>query len=85
MSDKNIMTLKDIYKYPTKHKEGFLQEEIELIILEFPSMNMEKFYEALVGNTCMVRDGKIITYHVDIYKAVLCGLENRNLNVSEWD
>lgn len=74
-----------IYNYPTKYKEGFIKEEIEEIVKEYPSMNMDKFYEALRGNTCTVREGKMITYHCDILKAVTCGLENRNLTVAEWD
>ena len=46
---------------------------------------MDMFNDALMGNTCMVKDGKIVQYHCDIYKAIICGIENRGLRLSEWD
>lgn len=74
-----------IYSYKTKHKEGFLQTEIDTLLLDYPDINMDMFNDALMGNTCMVKDGKIVQYHCDIYKAIICGIENRGLRLSEWD
>lgn len=80
---REIMT--KVYEYDTKHTQGFIKSEIEELLKLYPEINMDKFNNALGGNTCMRIDNEIITYHCDIYKAVLCGLENRNLSLSEWD
>ena len=75
-----------IYTYPTKNKQGFVVEEEQKILKLFPEINMEKYHDALMGNTCMVSpEGQTIIYHCDIFKALLCGIENRNLTVEEWD
>ena len=80
-------SLKDlVYSYPTKSKYGFTDSEQKEIIKNFPNINMEKYYSAMFGNTCMMNDDKeIISYHVDVLKALRCGIENRDLNESEWD
>lgn len=74
-----------IYTYKTKHKEGFLQTEIDTLLIDYPDINMDMFNDALMGNTCMVKKGKIVQYHCDIYKAIICGIENRGLTGNEWD
>lgn len=74
-----------VYKYPTKYKEGFIQSEIDNLLKDFQDIDMEKFNSALVGNTCMVKDNEIIQYHCDIEKALVCGIEKRNLRWWEWD
>ena len=74
-----------VYTYKTKHKEGFLQTEIDTLLIDYPDINMDMFNDALMGNTCMVKDGKIVQYHCDIYKAIICGIENRGLTANEWD
>ena len=74
-----------IYSYKTKHKEGFLQTEVNTLLIDYPNINMYKFNDALMGNTCMLKDGKIVQYHCDIYKAIICGIENRGLTLNEWD
>jgi hypothetical protein len=74
-----------VYSYPTKHKEGFVQSEVEALLKEYPDIDMEKFNSALRGNTCMVKDNEIVNYHCDIEKALLCGIEKRNLCSYEWD
>lgn len=79
--------LKDlVYNYPTKHKQGFIASEQKEILSKFPDINMEKYNDAMMGNTCMLdeNDGAII-YHCDILKALICGIEQRSLNVFEWD
>ena len=82
------MSLEDkIYKYPTKYKEGFLPEEIEELLKEYDcyNFNEKRFNEALNGITCMMREGKILTYHCDVLTALKCGIENRKQKLNEWD
>ena len=74
-----------IYNYPTKYPQGFTHEEVKLILLEYPNINMDKYHEALMGNTCMIINDNFITYHRDLYNALKCGLENRSLTINEWD
>lgn len=75
-----------VYNYPTKHKEGFIATEEKDLLSKFPNINMEKYNNAMTGNTCMLNeeDG-IIMYHCDILKALNCGIENRDLTIYEWD
>ena len=74
-----------VYNYPTKHKEGFVQSEVGALLKDYPNIDMEKFNSALMGNTCIVKEGEIIQYHCDIEKALICGIEKRNLRGYEWD
>ncbi len=74
-----------VYNFKTKYKEGFIQSEIETLLKDYPKINIEKFNNALMGNTCMLINDEIITYHCDIEKALLCGIENRELRSWEWD
>jgi mannose-6-phosphate isomerase class I len=80
---KNIEEL--VNNYPTKHKEGFVKEEIEELLKQFPDIHKDKFDDALCGITCMVINGELVIYHCDIIHALYCGLENRDLKISEWD
>ena len=78
--------LKDyVYNYPTKHKQGFIKDDLEKILNEFPRVNMDKFNDAMMGNTAMLINNEIINYHIDVYHALLAGLENRNLTIGEFD
>lgn len=72
-------------KFKTKHKEGFTNKEIEELLKQYPDINMEKFNDAMMGNTCMMKDGELINYPCDVEKAIRCGVENRELNSFEWD
>lgn len=75
-----------VYEYKTKHKEGFTPTELENIKKEFPfEINEEKFNNAMMGNTCMMIDDVIITYHCDVVTALRCGSENRDMRWWEWD
>jgi hypothetical protein len=74
-----------VYNYPTKHKEGFVQSEVDALLKEYPHIDIEKFNLALMGNTCLIKDDEVIQYHYDIEKALLCGIEKRNLRQLEWD
>ena len=71
--------------YKTKYPEGFLPEELKDLLKDFPAINMEKYNDAMKGNTCTMREGKFCIYHVDVYNALLCGLEDRDLTLGEWD
>jgi len=74
-----------VYSFKTKNKEGFVQSEIDTLLKEYPNINMDKFNNALRGNTCMMVDNEIVMYHCDIEKALICGIKNRNLGIGEWD
>lgn len=74
-----------VYNYPTKHKEGFIQSEIDALLKEFPNIDMERFKSALFCITCMGKGNEVIIYRHDIEKALVCGIEKRNLHQSERD
>lgn len=75
-----------IYNFKTKHKQGFIQSEVEALLKDYPEVDMKKFNNALMGNTCMMSDeNEFIMYHCDIYKALICGIEKRDLKSHEWD
>jgi hypothetical protein len=80
------MTISErVSNYPTKHKWGFIQSEIDDLLKEYPNINMDKFNEALMGNTCMIIDKEVINYHCDIELALHCGMENRSPKAHEID
>lgn len=75
-----------VYDYPTKSKHGFIQAEINSLLSWFPTINIEKFDDAMMGNTCMLNeDDQVINYRCDVYQALRCGLENRDLTLAEFD
>ena len=74
-----------IYNFKTKNKEGFVQSEIDMLLKDYPDINLDKFNSALRGITCMMVDNETVIYHSDIEKALRCGIENRNLRSWEWD
>jgi hypothetical protein len=76
---------KKVYEYTTKHKQGFTSAEIDELLKEFPDIDMEKFNYAMDGNTCMLIDEEVIMYHIDVLKALICGLEKRDLYNFEID
>lgn len=84
MTNKELEDL--VYNYPTKHKWGFIESEQKDILSKFPNINMEKYKDAMMCNTCMLDevDG-IIIYHRDILLALKCGVQNRDMKLHEWD
>lgn len=74
-----------VYNFKTKSEYGFTQSEMEELLKDYPNVNMDKFNNAMMGNTCMVIEGEVINYHIDVYHALLCGIENRGLKTHEWD
>ena len=75
-----------VYNYKSKSEYGLVDTEIQDILKDYPDCNMEKYNSAMMGNTCMVSDDKeVISYHCDVYSAILCGVENREQTLQEWD
>lgn len=77
-----------VNKFPRKYEEGFLNEEIEKLVQEISAETQfarDKFDAAMWGHTCLLKEEGIVIYPWDVEKAIECGLENRNLTVSEWD
>jgi hypothetical protein len=74
-----------VYNYSTKNEYGFNDEEQKKLLEQFPDVNMDKYNNALMGITCMMENDKFIIYHCDIFTALVCGIENRNQTITEWD
>lgn len=76
-----------IYSFKTKYLIGFLPNELQLVKDYYLrlGMNEDKFENALRGITCQMQEGKLVIYHCDIVNAIHAGLENRELNINEWD
>lgn len=74
-----------VKSYKTKYEEGLISSEIEDILSHYPTINKDKFNNALRGITCMMRDNEMIIYKCDVELALHCGLENRGLRGYEFD
>ena len=74
-----------VHSFPTKHKEGFIQAEIDELLKQFYDVRMDKFNDAMRGNTCMLIGEEVIIYHCDVLTALRCGLENRGILPHEFD
>jgi hypothetical protein len=74
-----------IYTFPCKSKYGFNQDEINFVLSTFDNINMDKYYDAMTGNTCVLDNELIITYRCDLLLGLKCGLENRNPKMHEFD
>ena len=84
MKDKKLEEL--VYNYPTKHKQGFIKSEMEDILTKFPDINIDKYNDAMMGNTCMWNENDgIITYHCDLLTALSCGINGRDVKWFESD
>ncbi len=60
-----------INNYESKHKEGFITEEIDYIINHnFPNIDTSKFDDELVGSAIEVKDGDWINIKSDVLKAL---------------
>lgn len=67
-----------VYEFKTKNEMGFTYNEInDLLTSFFPKINREKFDNALRGVTCVGDEfGNSVIYHIDIERAIACGLRN---------
>lgn len=75
-----------VYNFKTKHKEGFTVKEMRKLVAEnFPKVTKEKFAECLGTNTVRIIDGDMITYHTDVFYALLQIVEDRDLKWFEFD
>lgn len=74
-----------VYNYPTKYEQGFIANEVLELLKLFPNINMDFFNDAMGHNTVAIIDENIIYYHYDIFNAVKAAVENRTLNILEWD
>ena len=65
------------------------QKEIEELLKDYPDISRKHFDDAMTGNTCQAKleDDKwvIVNYHCDVLKALIAGIEARNLSMWEWD
>lgn len=86
MTNEQIKELeKAVYERKTTYPEGFTGDEVDAIFKEYPKLNTAKADSCLTGITGIMKDGQFITYHCDVFKALQCGLENRDLKEWEWD
>tara|TARA_R110002012_G_scaffold275619_1_gene462268 strand:- start:165 stop:419 length:255 start_codon:yes stop_codon:yes gene_type:complete len=75
-----------VYGYKTKNKEGFTPKEMfDLLNNNFPKITKEQFNNCIGVRTCIIIEGEIITYHTDIFYALLQIIEGRNLKWFEFD
>ncbi len=75
-------------RYPKEHERGFMMSEVEHILLFFSDgdFNIQKYNDAMTGNTGAVTDeGHFLTYHTDLRRALICGIEGRSLTAGEFD
>jgi hypothetical protein len=83
--EKNLL-YERVYNYKSKSEYGLIEAEILDVLKDYPDCNMDKYNDAMFGNTCMVNDDKeVINYQCDVYSAILCGVENRDQMLHEWD
>lgn len=75
----------EVNSYKTKHEKGFTREEYMKLLENYPDINMERFWDALNGITCMRIDGETVVFHRDIELAIRCGIEDRTPTTMEWD
>lgn len=59
-----------VYKFKTKHKEGFTSSEIEQLLDELGVTDKDRYAELLGVNTCMIIEEQVITFKNDIYYAM---------------
>jgi len=75
-----------VYEFKTESKWGFTQSEMNTLLKDYPECNMDRFNDAMMGNTCMQNDnGELVNYHCDVLTALRCGIEDRQMRMSEFD
>jgi hypothetical protein len=68
-----------------KYEEGFTNLELSIILNKYDNINLDKYNDAMMGNTCMMIDNNMINYPWDVRTALICGIENRNQTIWEMD
>lgn len=79
------MITKIVNSFKTKHKAGFTDSEIKLLLKQFIKVSYKKFNNALGSVTCMVIHGETIIYHHDVQSAIQCCVEKNESKLGEWD
>ena len=78
-----------VMHYDNKYEQGLTSSEFNDILKTLRSnddnFSLEKFCDSLNGNTCGFIDGKIVNYFHDVIVAMICGFENRDLTLEEFD
>lgn len=77
--------IKTVNSFKTKHKEGFIDSEIKLILKQFTKVHYKDFNEALGTATCMYINEESVIYKNDVIKAIHLCIENCDLNFEDWD
>ena len=74
-------------RYPNEYEQGFTKKEINNILKFFDigEIAMDNYEDAMTGNTGALVDGEFLTYDTDLRRAIIAGLERRNLKTGEWD
>lgn len=73
-----------ILNYPTKHREGFNDDDITKLLKEYPNIDMVKFNDCLFGDTCLLKGNEVIRYKHDIERAVRVATGGKE-RIGEWD
>ncbi len=74
-----------VYEFPKKNREGFTSSELAELLKEFPEIDMGKYNDAMLGNTCPYIDGEVVYYTFDVAVAISCGISKRDLTEEEFD
>lgn len=83
---KQLPSIEDIvYGFKTKYPQGFTAQEREELFALFPKLDHQKFGEALGCITVMTIDGEPLIYPTDIITGIRCAIENRDVNLAEFD
>jgi hypothetical protein len=64
-----------VNNYPTKHKIGFRQSEIDELLKEY-TIDMDRFNDAMMGHTGSIIDNEFIMYHCDVEMAIKYSVRN---------
>lgn len=65
------MIEKQVNEYKTKYPQGFTSDELQdFLDKNYPHFAGNKFNKAMGINTCMMIDGELIHYHIDIITAL---------------
>ena len=64
---------------------GFSQTEIKVILQKYPKIDMKSYDNAMMCNTVGKENNQFRYYPIDVYQAIVAGLESRSLTIDEWD
>ena len=63
-----------VFNFPTKHKQGFVKEEIKELLKKFPDISILRFEDSLECITVMRIQNEIVIYRHDIVNAIYSGI-----------